>query len=96
MQGSGAKPAANDIVRVHYQGTLIDGSVFDSSYDSDPVEFPLGNVIPGWTEGVQLMNEGSTYMLYIPPDLGYGPYSAGPIPPNSTLIFKIELLSIIK
>ena len=96
-QGTGAKPAATDMVRVNYEGTLIDGTVFDSSYQSgNPIEFNLNMVIPGWTEGVQLMNEGSTYRFVIPSDLAYGPGGAGPIPPNSTLIFKVELLAIVK
>jgi FKBP-type peptidyl-prolyl cis-trans isomerase len=96
-QGSGEKPDAADKVRVHYEGTLIDGTVFDSSYNSgEPIEFNLDMVIPGWTEGVQLMNEGSTYRFVIPSDLAYGSGGTGPIPPNSTLIFQVELLSIIK
>lgn len=94
-QGSGARPSATDEVRVHYEGTLIDGTVFDSSYArNEPVEFPLNRVIPGWTEGVQLMNAGSTYRFVIPSNLAYGPSGAGgSIPPNATLIFKVELLS---
>ncbi|MCL2834755.1 MAG: FKBP-type peptidyl-prolyl cis-trans isomerase [Treponema sp.] len=97
VQGSGPKPAVTDTVQVNYEGTLTDGTVFDSSYArGEPIEFALNGVIPGWTEGVQLMNVGSTYMLYIPSDLGYGSYPAGDIPPNSVLIFKVELLDIIK
>jgi FKBP-type peptidyl-prolyl cis-trans isomerase len=96
-QGSGAKPGPTDMVRVHYEGTLIDGTVFDSSYTrGNPIEFSLDGVIPGWTEGVQLMNEGSTYRFVIPSDLAYGPGGAGTIPPSSTLIFKVELISIVK
>jgi FKBP-type peptidyl-prolyl cis-trans isomerase len=97
-EGPGPKPAAEDTVRVHYEGKLIDGTVFDSSYlRGEPIEFPLGGVIPGWTEGLQLMNEGSTYNLFIPQDLGYGDRGAGEaIPPFSALIFKVELISIIK
>jgi len=96
-EGTGNKPDPWDTVRVHYEGTLIDGTIFDSSYSrGSPVEFPLNGVIPGWSEGVQLMNEGSTYRLVIPSNLAYGPGGTGPIPPNSTLIFKIELLSILK
>ena len=96
-EGNGPKPDAYDSVRVHYEGTLIDGSVFDSSYSrGEPIEFPLMGVIPGWTEGLQLMNVGSKYRLYIPSDLGYGPRGAGPqIPPFATLIFEVELLDII-
>ena len=97
-QGNGEKPGAGDRVRVHYEGTLIDGTVFDSSYQrGEPVEFGLGMVIRGWTEGVQLMNVGSTYRFVIPSDLAYGPNGAGDIiPPNATLVFKIELLGIVK
>jgi len=96
-QGYGEKPSAYDNVQVNYEGSLIDGTVFDSSYESGrPIEFNLSGVIPGWTEGVQLMNEGSTYRFVIPSDLAYGPSGAGPIPPNSTLIFKVELISVLK
>jgi FKBP-type peptidyl-prolyl cis-trans isomerase len=86
------------MVRVNYEGTLLDGTVFDSSYArGEPVEFPLNGVIPGWTEGLQLMAEGSTYRLFIPSDLAYGSQGAGgSIPPNSALIFKVELLAVIK
>lgn len=96
--GTGPKPQAADTVSVHYEGTLLDGSVFDSSYTrGEPAEFPLGEVIPGWTEGIQLMEVGSTYRLFIPSDLAYGEAGAGNfIPPNSTLIFKVELLGIVK
>ena len=98
IQGNGNKPVASDVVRVHYEGKLIDGTVFDSSYSrGSPIEFPLDRVIPGWTEGVQLMNEGSTFNFFIPSDLGYGPGGGGgAIPPNATLIFKVELISIVK
>ena len=98
-QGSGERPGPTDMVRVNYEGTLIDGTVFDSSYTDDggvPVEFPLNMVIAGWTEGLQLMNEGSTYRFVIPPDLAYGPGGGGPIPPSSTLIFQVELLAIVR
>ncbi|MCL1931781.1 MAG: FKBP-type peptidyl-prolyl cis-trans isomerase [Treponema sp.] len=96
-EGSGPKPTAADRVQVHYEGSLIDGTVFDSSYArGEPIEFSLGGVIPGWTEGLQLMNTGSTYRLFIPSDLGYGSQGAGgQIPPFSTLIFEVELLDII-
>jgi len=97
-QGTGAKPSASDTVRVHYEGTLLDGTVFDSSYSrGEPIEFPLNGVIPGWTEGLQLMSVGSTYRLFIPSDLAYGSQGAGTsIPPNSTLIFTVELLAIVE
>ena len=97
LQGTGEKPGVSDEVRVHYEGSLIDGTVFDSSYQSgSPIEFNLSYVIPGWTEGVQLMNEGSTFRFVIPSDLAYGPSGAGPIPPNSTLVFQVELISVLK
>jgi FKBP-type peptidyl-prolyl cis-trans isomerase len=98
QEGSGPKPAATDTVRVHYEGSLVNGTVFDSSYTrGEPLEFSLNGVIPGWTEGLQLMGTGSTYRLYIPSDLGYGPQGAGPqIPPYSTLIFEVELLGIVQ
>jgi len=96
-KGNGKKPKATDRVRVHYTGTLIDGTKFDSSVDrGEPAEFPLNAVIPGWTEGLQLMDEGSKYILYIPYDLGYGEQPVGSIPPGSTLIFEVELLQILK
>lgn len=94
--GQGESPDASDTVTVHYRGTLIDGTVFDSSYDrGQPVSFPLQHVIPGWTEGLQHMKEGSKAELYIPSDLAYGPGGSGPvIGPNETLIFEVELLEV--
>lgn len=94
-EGNGKHPKITDKVKVHYTGTLIDGMKFDSSVDrGEPIVFQLNQVIPGWTEGLQLMDEGSKYMLYIPYNLGYGEQPAGAIPPGSTLIFEVELLEI--
>lgn len=88
-------PSATDEVRVHYHGTMIDGSVFDSSVDrGEPISFPLDGVIAGWTEGLQLMQVGDKYRFFIPAELAYGANGAGPIPPYSTLIFDVELLGI--
>ena len=96
-EGDGPKPAASDTVRVNYEGRLIDGSVFDSSYMwGEPAQFPLDRVISGWTEGLQLMNVGSKYKFYIPSELAYGPEGGGPIPPYSPLIFEVELLEIVE
>ena len=94
--GSGPRPKATDTVNVHYKGTFLDGKTFDSSYDrGQPISFPLNGVIAGWTEGVQLMPVGATYEFYIPSHLAYGERGAGGvIPPNSTLIFVVELLGI--
>ncbi len=95
--GNGPKPAATDVVRVHYKGTLLDGTVFDSSYDrGQPAEFGLAQVIPGWSEGVALMPVGSKYTFWIPAELGYGEAGGGPIPPNSMLTFEVELMEIVK
>jgi len=95
--GRGKKPAATDRVKVHYHGTLIDGTVFDSSVErGEPTSFGLNQVITGWTEGLQLMPVGSKFRFYIPQELGYGSRNAGSIPPYSTLIFEVELLGIEK
>jgi len=97
-QGAGAKPTAEDQVKVHYEGKLLNDSVFDSSIErGEPTEFFVNQVIPGWTEGLQLMPVGSKYRFYIPQDLAYGANEHNPqIPPFSTLIFDVELLEIIK
>src|SRR5262249_12485620 len=96
-QGTGTvSPKASDTVKVHYHGTLLDGTVFDSSVErGEPISFPLNGVIPGWTEGLQLMKVGDKFKFEIPPNLAYGPTSPSPkIPPNSTLVFEVELLGI--
>lgn len=97
-EGQGEKPKANDTVIVHYSGTLIDGTEFDSSYKrGEPATFPVKAVIPGWVEALQLMKVGSTWELYIPPALAYGERGAPPaIGPNQTLIFKVTLIGIKK
>ncbi|MDP5135185.1 FKBP-type peptidyl-prolyl cis-trans isomerase [Rheinheimera baltica] len=93
----GAKPAATDTVKVHYTGTLTDGTKFDSSVDrGEPAQFPLNRVIAGWTEGVQLMNVGSRFKFTIPAELAYGERDMGVIKPNSVLVFEVELLEIVE
>jgi len=88
-------PVATDVVTTHYEGKLIDGTVFDSSYQrGEPASFPLNQVIAGWTEGLQLMPTGSKWRLFVPAGLAYGERAAGQIPPNSTLIFDVELLGV--
>lgn len=95
-EGAGEKPTAANKVKVHYKGTLIDGTQFDSSYDrGQPAEFGVGGVIPGWTEGLQLMPVGSKYMFWIPSELAYGEQGNYSIPGNSALIFEVELLEIV-
>ncbi len=97
-EGEGAQPSATDEVTVHYTGRLLDGTVFDSSVQrGEPATFPLNRVIPGWTEGVQLMKEGAKYTFFIPSDLAYGAQGVpNAIPPHSTLIFDVELIKVIK
>lgn len=97
-EGTGPKPVATDKVKVHYEGKLLDGYIFDSSIQrGEPIEFNVDGVIPGWTEALQLMPVGSKWMLFIPADLAYGDNQAGPdIKPGSTLIFEVELLDIVK
>lgn len=96
-KGKGDIPTAQSVVKVHYTGKLIDGTVFDSSVErGEPIDFPVNQVIPGWTEGLQLMPVGSKYTFYIPYELAYGAQGNSSIPPFSTLIFDVELLDIVK
>ena len=97
VEGTGISPEGADTVEVNYEGRLIDGTVFDSSYDrGESVRFPLNRVIKGWTEGLTYAKEGGKIQLYIPAELGYGKRGTGPIPGNSTLIFDIELVKVSK
>ncbi len=95
-EGDGASPGPRDTVEVHYEGRLVDGSIFDSSYErGETIEFPLDRVIPGWTEGLQYMQVGAQHQLVLPSDLAYGERSPGPgIPPNAVLIFQVELFNV--
>ena len=94
--GSGATPGPTDTVRTRYHGTFIDGRVFDSSVDRGaPLEFPVNGVISGWTEALQLMQEGDKWQLFVPPELAYGQRGVGPIPGNTTLIFEVELIKVL-
>ena len=98
-EGKGAKPKSTDVVRVNYKGTLLDGKTFDSTYDrNEPAMFQLEQVVPGWKEGIALMPVGSKYRFWIPSSLGYGEQGTpgGPIGPNATLVFEVELLDIVK
>ncbi|HYG14299.1 MAG TPA: FKBP-type peptidyl-prolyl cis-trans isomerase [Bacteroidia bacterium] len=94
-EGTGKKPTAQDQVTVHYTGSLVNGTQFETSVGGEPISFALGGVIAGWTEGLQLMSEGSTYIFYIPSNLGYGERGSPPkIGPNATLIFEVQLLQV--
>jgi FKBP-type peptidyl-prolyl cis-trans isomerase len=94
-EGSGPKPKETDTVEVHYKGTLVDGTEFDSSYKrNQTAKFPVRGVIPGWTEGLQMMSKGSKYHFYIPPELAYGERGRPSIPPNSVLVFEVELIDV--
>lgn len=96
-EGNGKVPSKDDVIKAHYKGTLITGEQFDSSYDrGQPAEFPVGGVIPGWTEALQMMKTGSKFKLWIPAELGYGPAARPGIPANSVLAFEVELLDIVK
>lgn len=97
QEGKGDSPKETDTVKVHYTGTLVNGEKFDSSVDrGEPAEFPVNGVIPGWTEALQMMKPGAKWKLFIPPDLAYGPQGRPGIPPNSVLIFDVELLEVKK
>ena len=92
---TGAHPTPDDLVKVNYEGSLVSGQVFDSSYKrGEPVTFQLGHLIPGWIDALQQMRPGDEWMLYIPPNMGYGDQQSGPIPPNSVLVFRLELLAV--
>jgi FKBP-type peptidyl-prolyl cis-trans isomerase len=94
-EGTGSMPKSDDVVVVHYKGTLIDGTEFDSSFKrNQPAEFPIRGVIPGWTEGLQMMKKGGKAQFFIPPELGYGGQARQQIPPNAVLIFEVELVDI--
>ncbi len=92
----GRRPQEGDEVKVHYEGTLTDGTVFDSSYrDGSPRVFTVGQLVDGWNEALQLMRPGDEWLLYVPPSLGYGEDGIGPIPPNSVLVFRMEMLDVL-
>jgi FKBP-type peptidyl-prolyl cis-trans isomerase len=95
-EGEGESPDASDTVKVHYRGTLLDGTEFDSSYArGQPATFAVNQVVPGWTEALQEMKVGGTWKLWIPPDLGYGAQGRGPVPPNALMVFEVELIDIV-
>ena len=90
------RPKPGDTVKVHYEGTLTDGTVFDSSYQQGvPAVFQVGDLVEGWNEALQLMHVGEEWLLFVPPDLAYGEHGAGPIPPNSVLVFRMEMLDVL-
>jgi len=92
----GPSPKPGDAIKVHYEGKLVDGTVFDSSFQrGKPALMPLGGLVPGWMEALPLMHPGDEWTLYLPPDLGYGADGQGPIPPNSVLIFRLQLLGVL-
>ena len=92
----GPSPKPGDAIKVHYEGKLVDGTVFDSSFQrGKPALMPLGGLVPGWMEALPLMHPGDEWVLYLPPDLGYGADGQGPIPPNSVLIFRLQLLGVL-
>jgi FKBP-type peptidyl-prolyl cis-trans isomerase len=94
---TGVRPGPADEVKVNYEGKLINGTVFDSSFQrGEPADLPLQGLIPGWVEALQLMHPGDEWMLYVPPELGYGANSPDPIPPNSVLVFRIQLLGVLQ
>ena len=96
-EGNGVKPGPSDVVTVHYTGKLIDVTVFDSSVErGEPATFAVGQVIPGWVEGLQMMSEGAAWRLFIPSELAYGAHGTGPIQPHSTLIFDVQLIKVAK
>ena len=96
-EGAGNNPIATSTVKVHYEGKFTDGKIFDSSIQrGQPIEFPLNQVIPGWTEGLQLMSKGGKAKLIIPSVIGYGARGQGPIPPFAPLVFEVELIDIVK
>lgn len=93
----GVRPQLSDEVKVHYEGKLIDGTVFDSSFErGQPAAMPLKALIPAWQEALQLMRPGDEWILYVPPEQGYGPEGKGPIPPNAALVFRIQLIAVLE